>query len=67
MKKEYDFTCAETGKFYQAGADINLPIYLDPDIKEHFEKLAKKKNVRLGTLINQILKDRILADKSLSL
>ncbi len=32
MKKEYDFSGAERGKFYRPDARLNLPIYLDEDM-----------------------------------
>ena len=32
MKKEYDFTNAEQGKFYRPIEELDIPIYLDDDI-----------------------------------
>ena len=29
MKDEYDFSNAERGKFYQPGAQLNIPVYLE--------------------------------------
>lgn len=45
MKKEYDFSEGVRGKFYNAGAEFNLPIYLEPEIAEFVHKLAIEKNV----------------------
>jgi len=36
MKKEYNFSKGERGKFYKSDIKINLPIYLEPDLKKYF-------------------------------
>lgn len=36
MKKEYDFSKGERGKFYRPDAELELPIYLDADLREYF-------------------------------
>jgi len=36
MKKEYDFSKGERGKFYKPDAQLNLPVYLEPDLREYF-------------------------------
>ena len=36
MKKEYDFSKGERGKFYKPDIQLNLPVYLEPDVKKHF-------------------------------
>lgn len=33
MKKEYDFTNAKQGKFYRPIEELDIPIYLDDEIK----------------------------------
>jgi hypothetical protein len=43
MKKEYDFSKGERGKFYHPDIELNLPVYLDPDVAEFLRKLAEKK------------------------
>ena len=43
MKKEYDFSKGVRGKFYYPDAEFNLPIYLEPEIAEFVQKLAKEK------------------------
>ena len=32
LKKEYDFSKGERGKFYRPDVRLNLPVYLDDDI-----------------------------------
>jgi hypothetical protein len=36
MKKEYDFSKGERGKFYRSDSELELPIYLDADLREYF-------------------------------
>ena len=36
MKTEYDFSKGERGKFYRPDAQLNLPVYLEPDVREYF-------------------------------
>ena len=50
MKKEYDFSKGERGKFYRPGAEINLPIYLEPDVREYFHD-AESVNKALRCLL----------------
>ncbi len=36
MKKEYDFSKGERGKFFRPGTKLNLPVYLEPDLRDYF-------------------------------
>jgi len=36
MKKEYDFSKGERGKFYRPDIQLNLPVYLEPDVRKYF-------------------------------
>ncbi|MGI8555580.1 MAG: hypothetical protein ACR2LT_04400 [Pyrinomonadaceae bacterium] len=56
MKKEYDFSKGIRGKFYNADAEFNLPIYLEPEIAEFVQKLATEKNIDRSQIVNQLLK-----------
>ena len=56
MKKEYDFSKGIRGKFYNAAAEFNLPIYLEPEIDEFVQKLAVEKNVDRSQIVNRLLK-----------
>jgi hypothetical protein len=43
MKDEYDFSGAEQGKFYRPIEELDIPIYLDKEVKEFFiERLNAK-------------------------
>lgn len=59
MKKEYDFSKAERGKFYRKGARLHLPIYLDPSLQGEVEKLAKRTGRDVGDLVNQIVEKEV--------
>jgi len=56
MKKEYDFSKGVRGKFYKAGAEFNLPIYLEPEIAEFVQKLADEKKTDANRIVNMLLK-----------
>ena len=56
MKKEYDFSSGVRGKFYREGARLNLPIYLDKDIADFVQKVAKQKKIDSQTVVNTMLR-----------
>ncbi|PKL46771.1 MAG: hypothetical protein CVV37_08435 [Nitrospira bacterium HGW-Nitrospira-1] len=56
MKKEYDFSRAEQGKFYRPIEELEMPVYLDKEIKTFYSKKALKKNVDLDKVVNTILR-----------
>ena len=59
MKKEYDFSKAERGKFYRPGAKLNLPIYLEPDVQARVAQAAQKRREDVSALVNRLLKREI--------
>ena len=56
MKKQYDFSKGEQGKFYHPDMVIKLPIYLDDDLVTFIEEYAKEKKADLQTAVNEILR-----------
>ena len=56
MKKNYDFSKAEQGKFYRPVEELEIPIYLDKEVEEFFSKKAINRNMRLDKVINTILR-----------
>ncbi|MEW6374851.1 MAG: hypothetical protein AB1502_03555 [Thermodesulfobacteriota bacterium] len=56
MKKEYDFSKGERGKFYRQNVRLHLPIYLDEESLEFVEKIAKRKKADLTSVVNEIIK-----------
>ncbi len=56
MKKEYDFSKGERGKFYNKNIKLNMPVYLKPDVYSFVEKIAQKKKSDISTVVNDLLK-----------
>jgi len=56
MRKEYDFSRAERGKFYRRNLRLSLPIYLEADVADFVDRLARKKKVDAQTAVNRILR-----------
>ena len=61
MKKEYDFTNAEQGKFYRPIEELDIPIYLDKEAKDFFIENAQSKDTvfSLNEIVNALLKQNI--------
>lgn len=56
MHNEYDFSNAERGKFHHKEAVLQLPIYLDPEVREYLAACAKAKGIDVNQLVNELLK-----------
>ena len=67
MKDEYDFTDAEQGKFYRPIDSLDMPIYLDKEVREFFARkfLNKDKDFSLTKVINSLIKQDIEISKKL--
>ena len=59
MKKRYDFSKGERGKFYRPNAVFKLPVYLDEDVQNYLAATAERKGVELSELVNELLKKEI--------
>jgi hypothetical protein len=59
MKREYDFSKAERGRFYRPGARLRLPVYLEPKVQARLATAAHKRGEELGVLVNRLLKREI--------
>ncbi|MBU1055512.1 MAG: hypothetical protein KKC46_17065 [Proteobacteria bacterium] len=59
MKKEYDFSKGERGKFYRPDMKLNIPIYLDDEVLSFVEKIASKKGIDRSSVVNELLKGDI--------
>jgi hypothetical protein len=66
MKKEYDFSKAIKGKFFVSENNIELPIYLDKNIRLFYSKIATTKKTNLNKMINSILKKEMEIHKTIS-
>ena len=69
MKDEYDFSDAEQGKFYRPLEELDIPIYLDNDIKKIFLEKIKEKgsDFSLSKIINSLIKQDIEISKRIAL
>ena len=56
MKKEYDFSSAEQGKFFRPVEKLEIPVYLDAEVKNFFAKLAIARRTRLDKVVNTTLR-----------
>jgi len=68
MKDEYDFSEAEQGRFYRPIEELDIPIYLDKEVKEFFIKKlrAQGNKFSLNEVINSLLKNDIAISNRLS-
>lgn len=56
MRKEYDFSKGERGKFFNKDVKLNLPVYLDEEIFSFVQRIAKKRKTNVSSIVNQILR-----------
>ena len=59
MKKEYDFSKAERGRFYRRDPELRLPIYLEARLQKRVESLATRTGRDVGEVVNQIVETEI--------
>ena len=59
MRKEYDFSKGERGKFYHSNIKMNIPIYLDEEVSNFIDKIASKKGIDRSSLVNELLRSDI--------
>jgi hypothetical protein len=59
MRDEYDFSKGERGKFYRRGATLNLPVYLDDEVRRVLQRQAQEKGIEVNQLVNDLLKQEI--------
>ena len=59
LKKEYDFSKAERGRFYKKGATLRLPIYLDAKLQNQVEDLANRTGRDVGDVVSRIVEKEV--------
>ena len=64
MKDEYDFTGAEQGKFYRLIEELDIPIYLDKEVKNFF--IQKMRNGRQPFLLSEVVNSLLKKDIEIS-
>jgi len=57
MKREYDLSKAERGKFYRPGVKLNLPVCLDEEVLAFIARIARKRKTDLSSVVNQLLRE----------
>jgi hypothetical protein len=65
MRKKYDFSKGERGKFYHPDMKLNIPIYLDEEVSAFVEKIASKKGIDRSSVVNDLLKGDIKLAKTI--
>jgi hypothetical protein len=63
MKKEYDFSKGERGKFFRPKVELNIPVYLEPQVAEAVREQARKRNTSMGSLVNAWLRKNLRAER----
>jgi hypothetical protein len=58
MKKEYDFSKAERGRFYRRDAVFNLPVYLDKENRAFVEKVAQSRHSDVSAVVNDLIRSQ---------
>jgi hypothetical protein len=56
MKKEYDFSKAERGKFHRPGAKLDIPVYLESEVQDFVDKIAESRQLDTSTVVNELLR-----------
>jgi hypothetical protein len=56
MKREYDFSKGERGKFYHPDVEMHIPVYLDADVDAFMRKLSREKNREVEKIVNEWLR-----------
>lgn len=59
MKKEYDFSQGQRGRFYRPDAVFNLPIYLDKDNRAFVERVAESKHSDISSVVNDLIRGQV--------
>jgi hypothetical protein len=62
MKKEYDFSKGERGKFFRPDAELSIPVYLEPQVAEAVRERARKRKTSIGVVVNEWLRKDLRSD-----
>jgi len=56
MQKQHDFSKAERGKFYRPDAELNIPVYLDEEVRTFVARIAEQKDSDVSQVVNDLLR-----------
>ncbi len=59
MKREYNFSKAQRGKFYKKGAELILPIYLEAKLQNQLQRIAQKRGKDIGEVVNELVRKEV--------
>ena len=59
MHNEYDFSKGVRGKFYQPDSKLNLPVYLDLEVFDFVQRVAKKRKTDISSVVNDLIRNDI--------
>ena len=59
MRKEYDFSKGVRGKFYKPDSKLNLPVYLDSEVLDFVQRVAKKRKTDISSVVNNLIRNDI--------
>ena len=59
MKKNYDFSKAVQGKLYRPARTLQVPIYLDEDVRRKLVGKDERAGANLTKIVNAILRSQI--------
>lgn len=59
MPAEIDFSKGTRGKFFNSGARVCLPVYLEAQVQDYLAERAKARGIEVGQLVNELLKKDI--------
>jgi hypothetical protein len=65
MKKEYNFSKGERGKFFKENLIINYPVYLEPNNLKFIQAISDKSNSDISKIVNDLIKNNIRLAKVL--
>lgn len=63
MNKEYDFSKGVRGIFFRPDAELNIPVYLEPQVAEAVREQARKRHTNMGSLVNDWLRKSLRAER----
>lgn len=56
MNRQHDFSKAERGKFYRPDAELNIPVYLDEEVRTFVARIAEQKDSDVSQVVNDLLR-----------
>jgi hypothetical protein len=65
MRKEYDFSKGEKGKFFKDNIVINYPVYLEPKNLKFIQEIADKSKTDISKIVNELIENNIKLAKVL--